>query len=78
MLKFYKPKTYEQRKAFGIMNRNIHKKKMQNEIKKRNKRYWKINSILILYKINGVICILGGINYGKSHSENWEYNNWKF
>lgn len=26
--KFYKPKTNEQRKAFGMMNRNIHKKKI--------------------------------------------------
>ena len=49
-----------------------------DELIKRNKKYWYFDSILKFRKINDIICIIGGINHGKSHSENEKYNNWKF
>lgn len=51
------------------------KRKRENELNKRHKICQNTNSNLIFCKINDNICVLGGMNYGKSYRKNRKYNN---
>ena len=53
----------------------IHKTKNKYELQKRNKKYRKYVSNLFFRKISDKICVLGGMNYGKSYHKNRKYNN---
>lgn len=48
------------------------------EIKKRNKIFRIIVSMLFFAQTNDIICVLGGVNHGKTYYKNREHNNRKF